>query len=244
MLTLLRGRSDWASHTDALQEIKIPFLFFVQNPFGQFPIKLHFALWRQVTHIETGLWGINLSGATNIRWNRQVAQFICCAAKGRRTGCTSMESMTGMYKGAGARFISKQHDKPERVQHRECTITRGGDGSLGATDGFRGEDSVVLVASLYCRSTLRFVQLSDSSSGGGRSLSIALCCTVAAFLCSVPSDILLQPLLLCCSSSSLPCRATLVCYVASRMCSVASRRCSVASIGGLSSIYSRLMGRH
>ena len=124
MLTLLRGRSDWASHTDALQEIKIPFLFFVQNPFGQFPIKLHFALWRQVTHIETGLWGINLSGATNIRWNRQVAQFICCAAKGRRTGCTSMESMTGMYKGAGARFISKQHDKPERVQHRECTITR------------------------------------------------------------------------------------------------------------------------
>ena len=85
---------------------------------------MHFAFLKQVAHIETGFWQINLSGAAHIRWNREVAEFICRTAKGRRTGCTSMESMTGMYKGAGARFISKQHDKPERVQHRECTITR------------------------------------------------------------------------------------------------------------------------
>ena len=83
---------------------------------------MHFAFLRQVAHIETGFWQINLSGAAHIRWE----QFICRTAKGRRTGCTSMESMTGMYKGAGARFISKQHYKPERVQHLYNYI-----GSLG-----------------------------------------------------------------------------------------------------------------
>ena len=122
------------------------------------PWTMHFAFLRQVAHIETGFWQINLSGAAaHIRWE----QFICRTAKGRRTGCTSMESMTGMYKGPGRDlFLSsmtsqsecstctitlalsvlyivslyyRSYDKPERVQHGGCTIARG---SLGATDGF------------------------------------------------------------------------------------------------------------
>ena len=142
----------------------------IKNPFGQCPNKSHFALLRQVTHIETGFWQINLSRADQIRWNRQAAQFICCAAKGRRTGCTSMESMTGMYKGPGRDlFLSSM------TSQSECStesVQLHGDGSLGATDGFRGEASVVV--SLYCRSTLRSVQLSDSSSGWEKPFSLKL----------------------------------------------------------------------
>ena len=94
----------------------------------------------------------------------------------------------------------RSYDKPERVQHGGCTIARG---SLGATDGFRGEVSVVLhsrftvvqLSALYnCQiphqgvgevSLMESLALLLSSSSSSSSSIALLLLPTALFNCSV-----------------------------------------------------------
>ena len=71
--------------------------------------------------ISVELTHINLSGSTSIRWNRQVALYMLYGKRSEDLVYVQWGAWQECIRGAGARFISKQHDDaPEWVRGTKC----------------------------------------------------------------------------------------------------------------------------